>query len=70
MKLAGEAGAEQVMFDKLRLKPCVSKRMALVFGDEFEEVREMLADKNWYASVTGMVEDACRQFGIDCIKAF
>ena len=70
IELAKDSGAEKIMFDRLRLKPVVRKRMNLVLGEDISIIEEKLVGSVWFSDISGEVEEICEKFDLGCAKAF
>ncbi len=63
-------GASYLLFDKLRLRPIVIKRMTHSLGEDFARVQTVLKGKDWFAGIIEIVETECSKHGLECRRAF
>lgn len=66
-----KAGASKLMYDRLRLKPFLEKRLRKLFGHEkAREVFKLVRDKKWDEKISLIIEIACDDAGLVCDRAF
>lgn len=65
-----DAGCEKILYDKLRLKPIVRKRMEKALGEKSAEIFRLARSKDWADKVYAEVERICGEVGVECERAF
>ncbi len=71
IKGAKESGAGKLMYDKLRLKPYLQKRLEKLFGySKAQKVFRLARDKEWEERVTIDIEILCEDFDLPFERAF
>jgi len=65
-----DAGCGRILYDKLRLKPIVRKRMERALGKETAKIFRLAASKDWAERIYSEVERICVEVGIVCERAF
>jgi DNA repair photolyase len=64
-----DAGCQRILYDKLRLKPLVRKRMERALG-ECAEIFRLANTKEWVEKIYAEVERICCDVGVKCERAF
>lgn len=70
VRITADSGADLVLFDRLRLRPCVESRIAMALGDEFGLVKNKLAGHEWWTGVVETIEGFGVQHGVTVRGAF
>ena len=65
-----DSGCQRILYDKLRLKPIVRKRMEKALGEESAEVFKLVNNREWAERVYADVERICAEVGVGCERAF
>ncbi len=69
-----DAGIGEVQFDRLRIKPLLRERMAVILGREMDVEMDVIAgildDPAWYGMVSKNIEKRCRELGVVAKRAF
>ncbi|MCK5024502.1 MAG: radical SAM protein [Thermoplasmata archaeon] len=65
-----DTGAGRLMYDRLRLKPQLEKRLRMLFGEEAGQIFRLAEDKDWYEKIGFEVEVLCDGVGLVVERAF
>lgn len=68
---APRAGADKIIYDRLRVKPLVRARMEMLFGAERSGgILGKAEDREWWGRISGEIEKLAKDSGIPAEKAF
>jgi len=70
LRVIRDTGCKRVLYDKLRLKPIVKKRMEMALGEESAVIFRLASSRGWAEKVYADVEIICAEAGVECERAF
>ena len=70
IRVLKDGGCGRILYDKLRLKPIVRKRLEKALDEESSDIFRLAESKDWADKTYSEVERICREVGIECERAF